>query len=334
MKSPDNPNGQEAAAALQVSVVRINDPTAVGDDVELLDQDIVNLDTSDFEAKRVTVPFPQSGLMYQRTNAHLRTRTRVHELYDACTVLGPDAYGSLDGIELSPFSMIFASPGASAEIIVGAGYESVTLLVKPRVLDKHLALRIGTRDFVMPESVEVLHPDEDVAMELFELGKRISQTAEDAPDIFNENHWARFGAQVEYIDSLLTTIESCITHESEDIDKTAVSYSQIVKACEDYTLNLEDRRPYISELCEVASVSERTLQYAFHNILGMSPLTYLHRLRLHRARDELRNAEHRSTTVTNVAMNWGFWHFGEFSRSYKNCFGEVPSATLKQAPGK
>ncbi len=89
-----------------------------------------------------------------------------------------------------------------------------------------------------------------------------------------------------------------------------------------------------SELCAAANVSERTLQYAFHDIMGMSPLTYLHRLRLHRARDELRKAKNGSTTVTDVAMNWGFWHFGEFSRAYKNCFGEVPSQTLKQAPGK
>ena len=62
-----------------------------------------------------------------------------------------------------------------------------------------------------------------------------------------------------------------------------------------------------SELCAAANVSERTLQYAFHDIMGMSPLTYLHRLRLHRARGELRKAKNGSTTVTDVAMNWGFW---------------------------
>ena len=98
-------------------------------------------------------------------------------------------------------------------------------------------------------------------------------------------------------------------------------------------MNLDGRRPYLSELCATANVSERTLQNAFKNIMGMSPLTYLHRLRLHRARDELRKAKSDSTTVTDVAMNWGFWHFGEFSRAYKNCFGEVPSRTLRQNPG-
>jgi len=40
-----------------------------------------------------------------------------------------------------------------------------------------------------------------------------------------------------------------------------------------------------------------------------------------------------STTVTDVSTNWGFWHFGEFSRAYKNCFGEVPSKTLKTNSG-
>jgi len=66
--------------------------------------------------------------------------------------------------------------------------------------------------------------------------------------------------------------------------------------------------------------------------MGMSPLTYLHRLRLHRARDERRQAAKNSTTVTDVALNCGFWHFGEFSRAYKNCFGETPSKTLRQQP--
>ena len=85
----------------------------------------------------------------------------------------------------------------------------------------------------------------------------------------------------------------------------------------------------MSELCTAANVSERTIQNAFKDIMGMSPLTYLHRLRLHRARDELRKTTSETTAVTDVAVNWGFWHFGEFSRAYRNCFGEVPSVTLK-----
>jgi AraC-like DNA-binding protein len=131
------------------------------------------------------------------------------------------------------------------------------------------------------------------------------------------------------MDSLFATIESCNPAETVDTNRKGKSYSQVVRTCEDYTLDLEERRPYLSELCAIANVSERTLQYAFQDIMGMSPLTYLHRLRLHRARDELRMAKVGSTTVSEVAMNWGFWHFGEFSRAYKNCFAETPSSTLR-----
>lgn len=39
-----------------------------------------------------------------------------------------------------------------------------------------------------------------------------------------------------------------------------------------------------------------------------------------------------STTVTAEALHWGFWHVGDFSKAYKECFGELPSDTLARAP--
>jgi len=314
----------------EVSVMQMTDPTAVLESIEVLNQDVVNLDPMGFEVKRVTVPFEECCLIYSRTNSALRTRTLIHKDFAACSVLGPQARDSINGIELQPFALIAAAPGKQAEIIVDSDYESVALLVPPQVLHKHLALRGSKGDFVIPEDPEVWHPAEEVARNHFELGARIAEAAENAPGIFNDSHWARYGAQVEYMDSLFATIESCAQDEYADTDKKGKSYSQIVRACEAYTLNIDGRRPYLSELCATANVSERTLQIAFDHIMGMSPLTYLHRLRLHRARDELRQAAKISTTVTDVALNWGFWHFGEFSRAYKNCFGETPSRTLRQ----
>jgi hypothetical protein len=97
-----------------VSVVHFTDPTAVGDSIEVLDQDIVNLGKGAFETKRVTVLLEECCLMYQKTNARLRSRTRVHMDFDACTVLGPKARGSIDGTELHPYAMI-----ASAKFHLG-----------------------------------------------------------------------------------------------------------------------------------------------------------------------------------------------------------------------
>ncbi len=316
----------------EVSVVRMTDPTAVLGSIEVLNQDVVNLDPKGFEFKRVTVPLAECCLIYQSCNAAVRSQTRIHKDFDAFAILGPRSQGTINGIELNPYVMMAAKSDAEGEVVVDKNYESVAWLVPPQVVEKHLAFRGRKKSFVIPENPEVWHPATDVARSLFELGLQIVAAAESSPEIFNDNYWARQGAQIEFMDALFASIESCDPDERADSDKKGQSYSQIVRACEDFTLHLDGRRPYLSELCATANVSERTLQYAFHDIMGMSPLTYLHRLRLHRARNELRNEKKGSTTITDVAMNWGFWHFGEFSRAYKNCFGEVPSATLKRNP--
>jgi transcriptional regulator GlxA family with amidase domain len=62
-------------------------------------------------------------------------------------------------------------------------------------------------------------------------------------------------------------------------------------------------------------------------------MAYLVRLRLHRVRAALLAAEPGATRVSTEALKWGFWHFGEFSRTYKQCFGESPSVTLRRKPG-
>jgi transcriptional regulator GlxA family with amidase domain len=76
------------------------------------------------------------------------------------------------------------------------------------------------------------------------------------------------------------------------------------------------------------------LEYAFKKIMGLTPMAYLTRVRLHRVRQALLAGSQGSTTVSAEALNWGFWHFGEFSRAYRACFGELPSDTLRRGRGR
>ena len=117
----------------EVSVVRLTDPTAVGDTIELLDQDVVNLDPEGFEVKRVTVPLEECCLVYQWSSTTVRSRTVVHSDFDACSILGPHVRGSIDGTELSSYALIAAGPGAEAELIIDSNFESVVWLVPPQV---------------------------------------------------------------------------------------------------------------------------------------------------------------------------------------------------------
>ena len=89
-----------------------------------------------------------------------------------------------------------------------------------------------------------------------------------------------------------------------------------------------DKVPTIVDICMSVGVSERTLQYAFRVYVHMSPLAYLRMCRLSRVRETLLASEPQNTTVTAVAMRYGFLHLGRFSLDYKRAFHEAPSATL------
>jgi len=69
----------------------------------------------------------------------------------------------------------------------------------------------------------------------------------------------------------------------------------------------------VADLCAACDVPRRTLNRAFQNALGMGPVTYLRRVRLNRARRALQGEGTRSTTVTDVALELGFWHLGRFA---------------------
>ncbi|ONG06847.1 ethanolamine utilization protein EutR [Escherichia coli] len=86
----------------------------------------------------------------------------------------------------------------------------------------------------------------------------------------------------------------------------------------------------VLDLCNQLHVSRRTLQNAFHAILGIGPNAWLKRIRLNAVRRELISPWSQSTTVKDAAMQWGFWHLGQFATDYQQLFAEKPSLTLHQ----
>jgi AraC family ethanolamine operon transcriptional activator len=120
----------------------------------------------------------------------------------------------------------------------------------------------------------------------------------------------------------------------EDPQQAAVSLnangrSALVSAVRDYVLVHSDEVSGVADLCRVFEVSRRSLQYAFEEVVGVKPVTYLRAQWLSAVRRDIKMAE-TNTTVMEIAARWGFWHHSYFTASYKNLFGELPSVTRQR----
>lgn len=80
---------------------------------------------------------------------------------------------------------------------------------------------------------------------------------------------------------------------------------------------------------QAAKVSPRILQYAFQEVLGLSPLRWLILARLNNARRGIENSTFGS--VTETALGCSFNHLGRFSSSYRTLFNESPTQTFRKS---
>jgi transcriptional regulator GlxA family with amidase domain len=61
-------------------------------------------------------------------------------------------------------------------------------------------------------------------------------------------------------------------------------------------------------------------------------MRYLRDVRLNRVHAELRSADPRSASVSQIATRWGFLYLGRFAAAYRDKFGRRPSETLRTLP--
>ncbi|MBF2076197.1 MAG: helix-turn-helix domain-containing protein [Synechococcales cyanobacterium C42_A2020_086] len=109
------------------------------------------------------------------------------------------------------------------------------------------------------------------------------------------------------------------------------SRNQLMKRAEAMILDNLNRPLSVRDLCRELHISERSLRYHFQEYFGMSPSAYLKAHRLNGVRRQLQASTPAQTTVTHIAIQWGFWHMGQFAKDYKKRFGESPSETLRQS---
>ena len=113
--------------------------------------------------------------------------------------------------------------------------------------------------------------------------------------------------------------------EKTAIDLTHYKFSNMIDFIHDNLPQVTS----VNQICEETGVPERTTRRLFMKKYGVSPKRFLSTLRLNEVRKLLKsNAE--DSYIFQVASEYNFWHMGQFSKDYKNLFGELPSETLRK----
>lgn len=86
----------------------------------------------------------------------------------------------------------------------------------------------------------------------------------------------------------------------------------------------------LEEVADAAGISARALQLAFRQHRGTTPLGFWRDLRLARAHEDLGAGQ---GSVTEIALKWGFQHFGRFAEAYRAKYGLSPRDSLRAARG-
>lgn len=103
-----------------------------------------------------------------------------------------------------------------------------------------------------------------------------------------------------------------------------------VRRAEDYLRHHHAEPLTMETLAAAAGVSVRTLFSGFRDFRHVTPMAYLRKIRLDRARRLLQSGEACGTAgVTRVALECGFSHLGRFAAHYHAQFGELPSETAR-----
>ena len=179
-------------------------------------------------------------------------------------------------------------------------------------------------DNINPVESIPAHINKRMLATLFVGTEHISQME----DGINVHHIWRY-----FEDNMLNACLQALIHGSENGDRHYDHrvHRHIVTCVRDMTLSNQTEPWTIGELCAVLKISRRTLNHAFKQVLGITPVSYMRNVRLHKIRAELQSYPDRILSIANVASKWGFWHMSLFSRYYRELFGECPSDTLDRA---
>jgi AraC-like DNA-binding protein len=245
-----------------------------------------------------------------------------------CVTIGRPAHHSnalvFHGHEIQPGECMVGASGGSGELITRGALFPTTLSIRADVWQSGW---LDQSTLPSMSGFKVQAPGRAWVDSYLEGIEWILDAVERYPEILE-----RLELRNCLADSLLSRVNAFSNADvriAQDRDTRGHRRRAVDRAREYISANLADPMR-LSDLCKYARTQARSLEYGFQEVLGMSPMTYVKTIRLHNVRKLLRSHTVRTRSVSEIALDHGFWHLSQFALDYKHLFGESPSVTSKR----
>jgi AraC family ethanolamine operon transcriptional activator len=224
---------------------------------------------------------------------------------------------TVDGNKIISFPL-----GGEHASVTQPGFSIFPLAVRKEILDK------TSEALGLPSCFELMGGSEVVDLPpgaLEGLRRLVLRTCRDFDRVSDGELTKRLNSDL--VPELISTLET--SNPVEHFASLGLR-ERVVMLAEEFILETGDEDLSVLDICQEIGVSQRTLQYAFQERFQMTPKAYLKAVKLNEARKALRRADPTTSTVIEIAAQWGFWHMGQFAADCRRHFGELPSETLRK----
>lgn len=271
------------------------------------------------------------GLRMIREGANCKVRQRGElgsRHYGFAMVPDQDGDAIFNGQRLSPHAIMIGR-GEELDLLTPADSELIGVVVEHDLLNALWASMYQKQGLsAWLEEQIVVQASAASAQHLNEMHRRILDLLADSPELLNDpvaQTQLRDAILIEWIEAIPSQVDT------SELRRVEARKRVVDRACE-YMLANSDTPVSALDVCSQIGTSPRKLDYCFNDVLGISPKRYLRLVRLNGVRRDLKSrAWDGQAQVQDIAARWGFWHLGEFAKDYARQFGELPSATLRNA---
>ena len=233
----------------------------------------------------------------------------------------------LNGRPLPPHALQVYAEGASIDYVTTHAACWHTVTVTREHLQAHAVGRLGRELAVPAAGCAQFEPDPALTrqvLEQIETGYRLASEPGADPE-------TQLYCDLALLDALTEALAHAPSTPEPRGARTRRRIMEVVESvARQGAQSAEIDAAALSRLC---AASERLVEHAMRQGVGMPPKRWLTMARFNRVYAELADPGN-TRSVTDTALHWGFNHLGRFASNYRAVFGESPSDTVARVRGE